>query len=76
MTIKDILRHQRMLIRETHALAMLNLKNSAANRAWLRDQLDHNLALIPREARLYQAALVRRLRSELDTIARLTPPRS
>lgn len=74
-TIADILRQKRLLIRESAALIRLGMRNNEPSRQWLRTRLPHELAMLPRQAHLYRLADIDRLRAELETLAKLAPPR-
>lgn len=75
MTVADILRKKRVLIRERYALSRLGLRNREGARQWLRKRLPYDLAQLPKQDFLYRLGDVDKLKVELDELARLAPPK-
>jgi hypothetical protein len=73
-TIQQILAARNVLIRESTALQRLGIPNRENGRLWLRNRLKWHLAALPRQVHLYAIGDVDRLKIELESLARLTPP--
>ena len=74
MTIQQILARRNVLIRESAALKLLGIPNREPARQWLRARLKWHLGQLPRQTYLFTHADVKRLREELEELAKLRPP--
>lgn len=73
-SIQEILRQQRMLISERQTLGILGIRNTRANREWLATVLPFELAMLPRQTRLYRYKDIKPVGGALRQLASQLPP--